>query len=85
MCMAFEETYPALHSLGLTSTMLLTVATDSDNDLESSAAVSAPVITKEAILELYMFCKSIPSCIYYILWKWLACLWINGQKKVFPL
>ena len=54
MCMAFEETYPALHSLGLTSTMLLAVATDSDNDLESSTAVSAPVITKEAILELYV-------------------------------
>ena len=80
--MAFEETYPALHSLGLTSTMLLAVATDSDNDLESSTAVSTPVITK---VELYMFSKSNPSCTYYTLWKWLACLFKDKwSEKSFP-
>ena len=63
----------------------LAVATDSDNDLESSTAVSAPVITKEAILELYMFCKSNPSCTYYTLWKWLACLFKDKwSEESFP-
>ena len=65
--------------------MLLAVATDSDNNLESSTAVSAPVITKEAILELYMFCKSNPSCTYYTLWKWLACLFKDKwSEESFP-
>ena len=72
--MAFKDTYPALHGLGLTSSKLLAVATDSDNDSEICAAVGTPVVTKKAILELHIFKKSSPSCTYYTLWKWIACL-----------
>ena len=79
--MTFKDTYPTLHSLGLTSSKLLAVATDSDNDSEICAAVAQPVITKNAILELHIFRKSNPSCTYYTLWKWIACLFTDKWSE----
>ena len=52
--MAFSEVCPILYKLGVTSSLLLNVAEDSDNGADFST-LDVPWVTNEVIIELYHF------------------------------
>ena len=71
--MAFSEVCPFLYKLGVTSSLLLNVAEDSDNGADFST-LDVPCVTNEVIIELYHFMNRNPTCTYHTLWRWLASL-----------
>ncbi len=68
--MASSVICPTLHKLGISPSILLEVANDSDTETLSSV----PCVTNEIVVELYHFMNQNSECTYYTLWRWLSSL-----------